>query len=146
MEPLKGAERTRQQLEKLSPEKRAQAEAILDRTRTPEFRAEMAAARETLDREYRETGRISTVGESILGPEGPGLTTFLSGLRRAREAKGLSLADVAERSGIDKAALSRLENGQQSNPTLHTLARYARAIGKRLCWSLEDEPAEQPTG
>ena len=46
--------------------------------------------------------------------------------------------DVAERSGIDKAALSRLENGVHDNPTVETLMRYATAIGKRLTWKLED--------
>ena len=63
-------------------------------------------------------------------------------LMKAREAAGLSLADVAERSGIDKGALSRLENGIHDNPTVVTLARYAAAVGKRLTWSLHDpEPA-----
>jgi DNA-binding XRE family transcriptional regulator len=52
-------------------------------------------------------------------------------LKAAREEAGLSLAEVAERSGIDKAALSRLESGQHLNPTVNTLGRYARAVGKR---------------
>ena len=62
----------------------------------------------------------------------------LNELKKNREASGLSLADVAERSGIDKAALSRLENGVHDNPTVETLMRYATAIGKRLTWKLED--------
>lgn len=66
------------------------------------------------------------------------LAAVLSELKRAREAAGLSLADVAERSGIDKAALSRLENGVHDNPTIDTLTRYATAVGKRLVWSLQD--------
>src|SRR5690242_16307872 len=37
-------------------------------------------------------------------------------LKRARKGRRLSLADVARRSGIDKAALSRIENGQNTNP------------------------------
>jgi len=59
-------------------------------------------------------------------------------LRRTREQAGLSLSRLAELSGIDKAALSRLESGRHSNPTLDTLARYARAVGKRLMVSLVD--------
>jgi transcriptional regulator with XRE-family HTH domain len=59
-------------------------------------------------------------------------------MRRHREQAGLSLGDVAERSGIDKASLSRLENGWYPNPTVNTLAHYARAIGKRLALDLED--------
>src|SRR3954471_8935469 len=65
-------------------------------------------------------------------------------LRKARERAGLSLADVAESTGIDKAALSRIETGQHPNPTVSTLCRYAQALGKRWAWSLEDEPADGP--
>jgi hypothetical protein len=32
-----------------------------------------------------------------------------------------------------------LENGQQLNPTVNTLARYARALGKNLTWGLAEE-------
>jgi len=59
-------------------------------------------------------------------------------LKAAREAKGLSLADLTERTGMDRSALSKLEVGQRPNPTLETLARYAEAVGKRLVVSLED--------
>jgi DNA-binding XRE family transcriptional regulator len=65
---------------------------------------------------------------------------FLHQLRNAREEAGLSLTDVAERSGIDKAALSRLETGKQPNPTVDTLVRYATAVGKQLVLSLADLP------
>lgn len=58
-------------------------------------------------------------------------------LKNARVARGLSLAQVASRSGIDKAAISRLENGQNPNPTLATLETLARAIGARLRFRLE---------
>lgn len=66
------------------------------------------------------------------------LRLALDALKKAREAAGLSLADVAERSGIDKAALSRLENGVHGNPTVDTLMRYAAAVGKKLAWTLQD--------
>jgi transcriptional regulator with XRE-family HTH domain len=46
---------------------------------------------------------------------------------------------VAERTGIDKGALSRIETGQHLNPTFSTLCRYAHALGKRWVWELEDE-------
>ncbi len=63
---------------------------------------------------------------------------FVMSLRRERERLGLSLADVSELAKIDKAALSRLENGQQLNPTVNTLARYARALGRNLKWGLTE--------
>lgn len=59
-------------------------------------------------------------------------------LKRAREAKGLSLADLTERTGMDRSALSKLETGQRANPTVETLVRYAEAVGKRVVVSLTD--------
>src|SRR5216683_169677 len=62
----------------------------------------------------------------------------LQALKRERELCGLSIGDVAERSGLDRAVVSRLENGKQDNPTIATLMRYAAAVGKRFVWSYED--------
>jgi hypothetical protein len=53
-------------------------------------------------------------------------------LKKAREAAGLTLASVSKRTGMDQASLSRLENGRQPNPTVDTLWRYARAVGRQL--------------
>ena len=64
------------------------------------------------------------------------LLTMLARLKKHREANGLSLTDVAERSGMDRSAISRLENGQYLNPTIDTLYRYARAIGAEIGFSV----------
>ena len=66
------------------------------------------------------------------------LAELLKQLKAAREAQGLSLADVTARTGMDRSALSKLETGQRPNPTLETLVRYAEAVGKRLMVSLAD--------
>src|SRR5215471_17489286 len=63
---------------------------------------------------------------------------LLAQLKAAREAKGLSLADLTELTGMDRSALSKLETGQRANPTVETLVRYAEAVGKRLVVSLTD--------
>ena len=49
--------------------------------------------------------------------------------KRKRAEAGLTLDDVAHSSGIDKAYLSRLENGKVLNPTFETLYRYVSSIG-----------------
>ena len=49
-----------------------------------------------------------------------------------RESQGLTLAEVAERMGIDAAALSRLETGKMLNPTIATLHKWAEAFGQKL--------------
>jgi DNA-binding phage protein len=53
-------------------------------------------------------------------------------LKEERERRGLSLADILERTGMSREALSRLENNAAPNPTLRTLARYAAAVGLEL--------------
>jgi predicted transcriptional regulator len=53
-------------------------------------------------------------------------------LKAEREALGLSLSDVEKKTGIGRAALSRLENETEPNPTVLTLIRYAEALGKEL--------------
>src|SRR6184192_3605809 len=66
------------------------------------------------------------------------LEQLLRQLKAAREAKGLSLADITDLTGMDRSALSKLETGQRANPTVETLVRYAEAVGKRLVVSLTD--------
>jgi ribosome-binding protein aMBF1 (putative translation factor) len=122
----------------LTPEQQARVEAIRAKHRTPEARAEEIRSREALDREFRETGTIETTGDGTTMGDLVAFRRFVMSLRRERERQGLSLADVAERARIDKAALSRLENGQQLNPTVNTLARYARALGKSLALGMID--------
>lgn len=52
--------------------------------------------------------------------------------KAVRESQGLTLAEVAERMGIDPPALSRLETGKTLNPTLATLHKWAAALGQKL--------------
>jgi DNA-binding XRE family transcriptional regulator len=59
-------------------------------------------------------------------------------LRKIREAQGLSLTDVSERSGMTRAAISKLENGWNVNPTLDTLFRYASALGVHISLSVDE--------
>jgi DNA-binding XRE family transcriptional regulator len=70
----------------------------------------------------------------------------LKALKRDREQCGLSIGDVAERSGLARAVVSRLENGKQDNPTIATLMRYAAAVGKRFLWSYEDLATRDTAG
>ena len=74
----------------------------------------------------------------LLSHEGTPIRQLLGALRAERQRLGLSLADIYERTGIDRAALSRLENNEDANPTLTTLERYAEALGKRMVVVLSD--------
>src|ERR1700753_729895 len=48
-----------------------------------------------------------------------------------RETRGWSLADLAERSGVSKAMISKIERGE-SSPTATVLVRLASAYGLTL--------------
>jgi hypothetical protein len=67
------------------------------------------------------------------------LTRAASLLRSERHNQGLSLSDVERRTGISRAAICRLENLVDANPTIATLERMAAALGKRLVIALEDK-------
>jgi DNA-binding Xre family transcriptional regulator len=125
--------RTRRALEALPPEARAAAEAAIAqsaaRRATPEGRAEL----EEVIRKVREEIPPLAIDAD--------LTSAISALRAERERQGLSLSDLSQRSGIDRATLSKLETGKVSNPTVGTLRAVARALNKRLSWSLSDEPS-----
>ena len=56
----------------------------------------------------------------------------MKALKLQRQAQGLSLSDVEKLTGISRAALSRLENETELNPTVVTLTRYAEALGKEV--------------
>lgn len=68
------------------------------------------------------------------------LTETAEALKAERKKAHVTLAEVSKRSGIDVAALSRLENGVYDNPTTTTLSRYAQALGKVLVFKLVDAP------
>jgi transcriptional regulator with XRE-family HTH domain len=124
---------------------------IIQKTeRTPDEQKRIAETREQFDRECPSPDELIGSGEyNPLLAQGAYLSIreAVVALKKAREEAGFSLADISSRSGIDKAALSRLENGQTSNPTIGTLCRYARAMGQRWRWTLEPDTtaAEQPT-
>ena len=60
------------------------------------------------------------------------LRTFTTQLKEAREAAGLTLAQVAEKTGLAEETLCRLESGAVTNPTWKTLGLYAVAVGHTI--------------
>jgi len=59
-------------------------------------------------------------------------------LRAERERQGLSLAQVAERSDMERSAVCRLETSTAPNPTVATLCAWAEALGKEIVIALRD--------
>ena len=59
-------------------------------------------------------------------------------LKRERSARGWSLADLSERSGVSKAMISKIERGEAS-PTATVLGKLSGAFGMALSASGERE-------
>lgn len=60
------------------------------------------------------------------------LQTLVADFVAARTAAGMTQDDVAARMGTTKSAISRLESGRYSRPTLDTIEKYAQAVGARV--------------
>ncbi len=106
------------------------ANDVTSRTAPPEAASELAAFADP-----------STLGDHL------DFAVFIASARAARKARGLTVSEVAERMGVDHAAVSRLESGAQANPTVNTVMRYVEAIGPRMGWSLvERDDAPIPRG
>jgi DNA-binding XRE family transcriptional regulator len=107
---------------------------IRDRRLTPEEAAKYRKVRQQVAAELPEL--VARHHERTAALET--LESLLPQLKAAREARGLSLADITELTGMDRSAISKLETGQRPNPTIDTLVRYAQAVGKRLEVCLTD--------
>jgi DNA-binding XRE family transcriptional regulator len=104
------------------------------RTWTPADRARHKAIREEFahcpsQEELQASGNYE---EPVKGGAYFAVKTVIHELKKSRLAAGLTLEAVAKHTGMDQATLSRLENGRQPNPTVDTLWRYARAVGRQL--------------
>jgi predicted transcriptional regulator len=107
--------------------------------RTPEAQRQLDEIRERFQRErpgLEDLLASGDVTDVVSQGEYLDLRAMLAELKRHRQRQGLSLADVAERSGMDRSAVSRLENGVYVNPTVDTLYRYAEAIGAEIGFSV----------
>jgi DNA-binding phage protein len=111
----------------LTPEQQAAAKAIRERSRR-----ERPGPDELIDR--------GELDELVPQDQFMEMRVLAAELRRQRTALGLSLTDVSERTGMTRAALSRLENGWNANPTVDTLFRYAAALGAHLSFTVTPPP------
>ena len=100
--------------------------------RTPEQRAEEEAVR----RQHAANPIRQPTAGVINRQSFVAILGLMARFKAVREQRGLTLAEVAERMGIDAPALSRLENGKMLNPTLAALHRWAEALDQKLDFDL----------
>jgi len=117
--------------------------------RTKQETARLRADRERYQREKPTPKQLLAEGghkEFVSLGELMFLHQVMAALKKERERQGLTLADLSERAGIDQAALSRLETGNNGNPTLETLYRIASALGKAIVCVLQEAAGDRSAG
>lgn len=97
-------------------------------TRTPEERAD----EESIRRQHAQTPLRKPPAGAMNRQSFTAILNLVTKFKASREAQDLTLAEVAERMGIDAPALSRLESGKVLNPTLATLHKWAEALNQSL--------------
>ncbi len=111
------------------------------RMQTPEQEAAEQAIRQQFQQDRPSLQTLVTrgdIGQVFTMGEYWELRKTFAALKALRGQQGLSITDLAQRTGMDRAMISRLENGQVDNPTIATVSRYAQALGKRVVVSLVD--------
>jgi DNA-binding XRE family transcriptional regulator len=98
----------------------------------PERTAEHRAEEEAIRREHAASPIRQRPAGTINRQSFAAILSLLAKFKALRERQGLTLAEVAERMGIDRPALSRLETGKVLNPTFATLLKWAEALGQKL--------------
>ena len=66
------------------------------------------------------------------------LRDYIRQLKEAREAAGVTLAELSAQTNLAVETLSRLETGALTNPTWKTLGTYAAALGLQPRLLLEE--------
>ena len=121
------------------PNKPRESHRVSPKDLSPELRAkyEAAKARAKVDLETGVLGPPWNVDITESAPFLSELRACIAALRKARETAGLTLAQVAEKTGLAAETLCRLETGTVTNPTWQTLGLYASAVGRKLSLSAE---------
>src|SRR5438445_11740540 len=95
----------------------------------PERTAEQRAEEEAVRRQHAANPIRQRPAGAITPQSFAAILSLVARFKAVRESQGLTLAEVAERMGIDAPALSRLETGKMLNPTLATLHKWSEALG-----------------
>jgi transcriptional regulator with XRE-family HTH domain len=72
------------------------------------------------------------------------MNTYTAGqrIRKAREAKGLSVREAATRIGMGKSSLSEIENGESKFPSAEVIFKMAEVLGVTARWIIEGEDGD----
>lgn len=112
----------------------------LRRNLSRDERERVATARVEAGQDKADILRRAKQYKQEADPERATLREAMQVLKAERIHRGLSLADIQKRTGIEPPNLSRLESEAGANPTIATLIRYAEALDRRLMIVLAEHP------
>jgi DNA-binding XRE family transcriptional regulator len=101
-------------------------------TLKPKRTSEQRAEEEAVRRQHAANPVRQRPAGTINRQSFAAILKMVARFKAVRESQGRTLAEVAQRMGIDPPALSRLETGKMLNPTLATLHKWADALGQKL--------------
>jgi DNA-binding XRE family transcriptional regulator len=90
---------------------------------------DLMAAGEAAYREWSESITATPEGRAIYAEESAKMDLWLQ-LVEARQAAGLTQAELAERLGVSRAHVARIEKRGYDAHSLNTLRRYVAALGE----------------
>ena len=122
---IAGIELTAEQVESIVAAKKSGKRRITVKPTPEQSLAWKASA------ERERAGELATLATDIAKRKGQH-SGFAQTIGQRRQELGVSLADLSEQTGMTRAALSRIENGLNVNPTVETLRRIGEALGLRL--------------
>ena len=121
-----------------TPEDRARHQAIREQFRNEPGLSELLESGEITQEAYDLARRCYIEGAPASKDDDEPFRRLVSALKSERERLGISLAEIAKHTGIELAVLSGLETGQNGDPTVSILTRYAIALGKKITWGVEN--------
>lgn len=125
---------TKQQREAIE-KARAEGRRRVHMELTPAQREAMASAEAEVERERKW---IEAKSKELKHQHDAQVQRIATLLRTSREEAGLSLTELAERTGMTRQAISRIESGENHNPTMSTIVRLAEALNKQWVIDLQD--------
>jgi DNA-binding XRE family transcriptional regulator len=111
-------------------------------TTKPERTVEQRAEEEALRRQHAANPVRQRPASAINRQSFTAILSLAARFKSIRESQGTTLAEVADRMGIDAPALSKLETGKTLNPTLATMHKWAEALGQKLDINVSDHSGQ----